>query len=80
MNDNFPFSQLNNKTVNTLIFPNLSSGNIAYKLIQEVTNTETVGPILLGLKKPYHVLQMGSSEREIVNMIKIAVVDAQTRK
>ena len=56
------------------------AGSPTHKLIQEVTNTETIGPILLGLNKPYHVLQMGSSVREIVNMIKIAVVDAQTRK
>ena len=75
--DNFPFSTLIGKPANTLIFPNLESGNIAYKLLQEMGGAEAVGPILLGLKKPVHVLQLGSSVREIVNMITIAVVDAQ---
>ncbi|MEO3407088.1 NADP-dependent malic enzyme [Mucilaginibacter sp. CAU 1740] len=77
--DNFPFSTLNGKPANTLIFPNLESGNIAYKLLQEIGGAEAVGPILLGLKKPVHVLQLGSSVREIVNMITIAVVDAQVK-
>ncbi|MDR6942860.1 NADP-dependent malic enzyme [Mucilaginibacter pocheonensis] len=77
--DNFPFSSLNGKPANTLIFPNLESGNIAYKLLQEIGGAEAVGPILLGLKKPVHVLQLGSSVREIVNMITIAVVDAQAK-
>ncbi|WPU93506.1 NADP-dependent malic enzyme [Mucilaginibacter sabulilitoris] len=77
--DNFPFSTLNGKPANTLIFPNLESGNIAYKLLQEIGGAEAVGPILLGLKKPVHVLQLGSSVREIVNMITIAVVDAQSK-
>lgn len=75
----FPFSNLNNKKVNTLIFPNLSAGNIAYKLMQEMSGKETIGPILLGMKKSFHVLQMGSSVREIVNMIRIAVLDAQSK-
>ncbi len=75
--DNFPFSKLNGAPANTLIFPNLESGNIAYKLLQEMGGAEAVGPILLGLKKPVHVLQLGSSVREIVNMVTIAVVDAQ---
>ena len=75
--DNFPFSILNGAPANTLIFPNLESGNIAYKLLQEVGGAEAVGPILLGLKKSVHVLQLGSSVREIVNMVTIAVVDAQ---
>jgi malate dehydrogenase (oxaloacetate-decarboxylating)(NADP+) len=75
--DNFPFSTLIGRPANTLIFPNLESGNIAYKLLQEIGGAEAVGPILLGLKKPVHVLQLGSSVREIVNMITIAVVDAQ---
>ncbi|WP_109609047.1 NADP-dependent malic enzyme [Mucilaginibacter oryzae] len=77
--DNFPFSTLNGKPANTLIFPNLESGNIAYKLLQEIGGAEAVGPILLGLKKPVHVLQLGSSVREIVNMVTIAVVDAQAK-
>jgi len=77
--DNFPFSTLVGKPANTLIFPNLESGNIAYKLLQEMGGAEAVGPILLGLKKAVHVLQLGSSVREIVNMITIAVVDAQEK-
>jgi malate dehydrogenase (oxaloacetate-decarboxylating)(NADP+) len=77
--DNFPFSTLNGKPANTLIFPNLESGNIAYKLLQEIGGAEAVGPILLGLKKPVHVLQLGSSVREIVNMVTIAVITAQVK-
>jgi malate dehydrogenase (oxaloacetate-decarboxylating)(NADP+) len=78
--ENFEFSTLNNgKPANTLIFPTLESGNIAYKLLQEIGGAEAVGPILLGLKKPVHVLQLGSSVREIVNMVTIAVVDAQAK-
>jgi malate dehydrogenase (oxaloacetate-decarboxylating)(NADP+) len=65
------------KDVNTLIFPNLASGNIAYNLLKEVGQSDAIGPILLGLKKPVHVLQLGSSVRNIVNMAIIAVVDAQ---
>ncbi len=80
LKDNFPFSTLTGKPANTLIFPNLESGNIAYKLLQEIGGAEAVGPILLGLKKPVHVLQLGSSVREIVNMITIAVVDAQEKE
>ena len=76
----FPFSELARKNTNTLIFPNLSSGNIAYKLMQEMGGTEAIGPILLGMKKPVHILQLGSSVREIVNMVTIAVADVQTRK
>jgi malate dehydrogenase (oxaloacetate-decarboxylating)(NADP+) len=79
MNDNFPFSKLANTKANTLIFPNLDAGNIAYKLLQEVAEAEAVGPILVGLNKPVHILQLGSSVREIVNMVAIAVVDAQSR-
>jgi len=74
---NYPFSTLKGSPANTLIFPNLESGNIAYKLLQELGNVEAVGPILLGLNKPVHVLQLDSSVREIVNMVTIAVVDAQ---
>jgi malate dehydrogenase (oxaloacetate-decarboxylating)(NADP+) len=75
----FPFSLLSKHRVNTLIFPNLSSGNIAYKFIQEMSDIETIGPVLLGMKKPVHVLQLGSSVREIVNMVTLAVVDAQMK-
>ena len=73
----FPFSKLVGKDVNTIIFPNLSSGNIAYKMMQEIGGAEAIGPILLGLKKSIHVLQIESTVREIVNMAAIAVVDAQ---
>jgi malate dehydrogenase (oxaloacetate-decarboxylating)(NADP+) len=79
-NEQFPFSKLENKKVNTFIFPNLVSGNIAYKLIQELGAAEAIGPILIGMKKPVHILQLGSSVREIVNMVTIAVVDAQARE
>jgi len=80
MNEKFSFSALANKNVNTLIFPNLSSGNIAYKLMQELgDDVDAIGPILLGLKKSIHVLQLGSTVREIVNMIKVAVLDAQIK-
>lgn len=77
LESNFPFSTLKGEAANTLIFPNLESGNIAYKLLQEVGDAEAVGPILLGMNKPVHVLQLDSSVREIVNMVTIAVVDAQ---
>lgn len=75
----YPFSNLIGKRVNTLIFPDLSSGNIAYKLMAELGNAEAIGPILLGMNKPVHILQLGSSIREIVNMVAVAVVDAQTQ-
>lgn len=80
LKSNFPFSTLVGEAANTLIFPNLESGNIAYKLLQEVGNAEAVGPILLGMNKPVHVLQLDSSVREIVNMVTIAVVDAQAHE
>ena len=80
LKSNFPFSTLNGQAANTLIFPNLESGNIAYKMLQEVGNAEAVGPILLGMNKPVHVLQLDSSVREIVNMVTIAVVDAQSHE
>jgi malate dehydrogenase (oxaloacetate-decarboxylating)(NADP+) len=76
----YPFTTLTEKGANTLIFPNLASGNIAYKLLMEIGGAEAIGPILLGMKKPVHVLQLGSSIREIVNMAAIAVVDAQTQQ
>jgi len=77
LNDSFPFTKLGDSPANTLIFPNLSSGNIAYKLIQEITSDDVIGPILMGMEKSVHVLQMGSSVREIANMTTLAVVDAQ---
>jgi len=73
----FPFTRLENRDVNTIIFPNLTSGNIAYKLIQEIGGAEVIGPILMGMNKPIHVVPTECSVREIVNMITIAVVDAQ---
>jgi malate dehydrogenase (oxaloacetate-decarboxylating)(NADP+) len=75
--ETFPFSALATEGANTLIFPNLAAGNIAYKLLMEIGGAEAIGPILLGMKKPVHILQLGSSIREIVNMAAIAVVDAQ---
>lgn len=80
LKDNFPFSSLAEAPANTLVFPNLESGNIAYKLLQELGGAEAVGPILLGLKKPVHIVQLGSSVREIVNMVTIAVVDVQAKE
>lgn len=78
--DNFPFSRLADAPANTLVFPNLESGNIAYKLLQELGGAEAVGPILLGLKKPVHIVQLGSSVREIINMVTIAVLDVQAKE
>ncbi|MBK9799992.1 MAG: NADP-dependent malic enzyme [Bacteroidetes bacterium] len=78
--EQFPFSELGKTSANTLIFPNLSSGNIAYKLMQEMAGAEAIGPVLLGLNKSMHILQLGSSVREIINMITISVVDAQSKK
>ena len=73
----FPFSKLKGLKVNTLIFPNLSSGNISYKMMQEIGGSELIGPVLCGIKRPIHIVQLGSSVREIVNMAAIAVVDSQ---
>jgi malate dehydrogenase (oxaloacetate-decarboxylating)(NADP+) len=73
----FPFSKLQDANVNTFIFPNLSSGNIAYKLMHELAGMEVIGPILLGIGKPIHILHLESSVREIVNMTAISVIDAQ---
>ncbi len=79
MKENYPFCELVDKDVNTLIFPNLAAGNIAYNLMKELETADAVGPILLGLKKPVHILQLGSSVRSILNMALIAVVDAQIK-
>lgn len=78
--ENYPFSSLIGQRANTLIFPDLASGNIAYKLLSELGNAEAIGPVLLGMNKPVHILQLGSSIREIVNMVAIAVVDAQSQE
>ncbi|WP_316811319.1 NADP-dependent malic enzyme [Pedobacter heparinus] len=80
LKDNFPFSRLVDGPANTLIFPNLESGNIAYKLLQELGEAEAIGPILLGLNKPVHIVQLGSSVREIVNMVTLAVLDVQGKE
>ncbi len=74
----YPFTKLGDADANTLIFPNLSSGNISYKIIQSIGADEIVGPILMGMKKPIHILQRDSSVREIINMVAVAVVDAQS--
>jgi malate dehydrogenase (oxaloacetate-decarboxylating)(NADP+) len=79
LKENYPFTEVLNGEVNTLIFPNLAAGNIAYNLLQEVGGADSVGPILLGLNKPVHVLQLGSSIRSIFNMVVIAVIDAQQK-
>ncbi len=79
LKENYPFSELVNEDVNTLVFPNLAAGNIAYNLLQELGGADSVGPILMGLNKPVHVLQLGSSIRSIFNMVVIAVVDAQAK-
>ncbi len=75
----YPFSELADKEVNTLIFPNLASGNITYNVLKEISSSDVIGPILLGLKKPVHLLQLGSSVNNIVNMALIAVTDAQIK-
>ena len=77
LREHYPFSELAEKGANTLVFPDLASGNIAYKLLQEIGGAEAIGPVLMGMRKPVHILQLGSSIREIVNMVAIAVVDAQ---
>ena len=79
LKENYPFSELVDKDVNTLIFPNLAAGNVAYNILKELGGADAVGPILLGLKKPVHILQLGSSVRSIVNMALIAVMDAQIK-
>tara|TARA_B100000767_G_scaffold130361_1_gene123772 strand:- start:492 stop:2762 length:2271 start_codon:yes stop_codon:yes gene_type:complete len=76
----FPFSSLAEKQANTLIFPNLESGNLAYKLIQEVAEADSIGPVLVGMKKPVHILQLGCTVREIINMVTLSVVDAQIQR
>ena len=75
----FPFSVLNNKKVNILVFPNLDAANITYKLMKELNEALSIGPILMGLSEPIHVLQLGASVDEIVNMAAVAVIDAQSK-
>ncbi|NNE32614.1 MAG: NADP-dependent malic enzyme [Winogradskyella sp.] len=80
LQDIFPFSKLAGRKVNTLIFPNLDSANITYKLLKELNKAESIGPIMIGMNKPVHILQLGASVDEIVNMVTVAVVDAQERE
>jgi malate dehydrogenase (oxaloacetate-decarboxylating)(NADP+) len=79
LRENYPFSSLVDQEVNTLIFPNLAAGNIAYNILKELGAADAIGPILLGMKKPVHILQLGSSVRNIYNMALVAVIDAQTK-
>ncbi|MFT5634487.1 MAG: malate dehydrogenase (oxaloacetate-decarboxylating)(NADP+) [Rubritalea sp.] len=77
LNKFYPFSKLSDHKANTLIFPNFSSVNIAYKLVGSVSNPDIIGPVLLGLNNSIHVLQMGASIRQIVDMVGIAAIQAQ---
>ncbi|WP_299222806.1 NADP-dependent malic enzyme [uncultured Psychroserpens sp.] len=80
LQDIFPFSKLAGKKVNTLIFPNLESANITYKLLKELNKADSIGPIMMGMRKPVHILQLDASVDEIVNMTAIAVIDAQQKE
>ncbi len=77
LKENFPFSELVNKKVNTLVFPNLDAANISYRMVKELTGAQMVGPIMMGMNKPVHIIQLGSTADEIVNMTIVAVIDAQ---
>ena len=77
LSETHPFSKLKGHTANILLFPNLSSANISYNLLNKVAKMDMIGPVMLGLKKPVHVLQMGATVHEIVDMVSLAVVDAQ---
>ena len=79
LKEKFPFSKLAGKKVNTLIFPNLESANITYKLLKELYKVDSIGPIMLGMEKPVHIFQLGASVEEMVNMAAVAVVDAQEK-
>ena len=79
LREKFPFSKLVGKKVNALIFPNLDSANISYKLLKELNEVDSIGPVIMGLTKPAHVLQLGASVDEIINMTALAVVDAQNK-
>ena len=80
LENKFPFSKLAGKKVNTLIYPDLDSANSTYKLIKELNNVDSIGPIMMGMKKPVHILQLGASVEEMVNMAAVAVVDAQEKE
>lgn len=78
--NNFPHSKLADKSVNALIFPNLEAANSNYKMLKEINNVESIGPIMLGMRKPIHLLQLGASVEEMVNMVAVVVVDAQEKE
>ncbi len=78
--DKFPFSKLNGQKVNTLVFPNLDAANSNYKLLSELNNVESIGPIMMGMRKPVHILQLGASVEEMINMAAVAVIDAQEKE
>ncbi|NRA92653.1 MAG: NADP-dependent malic enzyme, partial [Psychroserpens sp.] len=80
LQDIFPFSKLAGRKVNTLIFPNLESANITYKLLKELYKADSIGPIMMGLRKPVHILQLDASVEEIINMTAVAVIDAQQKE
>lgn len=80
LKEKFPFSKLAGKKVNTLIFPNLDAANSTYKLLKELNQSESIGPIMLGLRLPVHLVQMHASVDEMVNMSAVAVVDAQQKE
>jgi malate dehydrogenase (oxaloacetate-decarboxylating)(NADP+) len=80
LKEKFPFSKLAGKKVNTLIFPNLESANITYKLLKELNKVDSIGPIMLGMGKPVHIFQLGANVEEMVNMAAIAVIDAQEKQ
>jgi malate dehydrogenase (oxaloacetate-decarboxylating)(NADP+) len=80
LQDIFPFSKLAGRKVNTLIFPNLDAANITYKLLKELNQSESIGPVMMGMAKPVHILQLGASVDEIVNMTAISVIDVQERE
>jgi len=80
LTEKFPFSKLAGKKVNTLIFPNLESANSTYKLLKELNGIDSIGPIMMGMQKPVHILQLNASVDEIVNMSAVAVIDAQQKE
>ena len=80
LREKFPFSKLVGRKVNALIFPNLDSSNITYKLLKELNDAQSIGPIMMGMRKPVHILQLGANVDEIVNMTAIAVIDAQHKE
>ena len=80
LTNKFPFSKIAGAAVNTLVLPDLNAANIAYKLIKELDDALSIGPIMMGLKHPVHILQLGASVDEIVHMTAVAAVDAQNKK